>query len=80
MALYDVDVDGNDGWAVGAYGTALTSSDGGVTWEKVNVPDDYKLFWFHTITLLRTPEGLDGIITGADGLLLWIQNGRIETK
>jgi photosystem II stability/assembly factor-like uncharacterized protein len=76
-ALYDVTVEGHNGWAVGDNGTALISEDGGGSWHTVDVPDDLKLFWMHTVSLNKASDMNQGLIAGANGLLLWIRDGRI---
>jgi photosystem II stability/assembly factor-like uncharacterized protein len=76
-ALYDVTMEGSTAWAVGDNGTAVNSEDGGETWYAVNVPEDLKLFWMHTVRLTKASDMTQGLIAGANGLLLWIRDGRI---
>ncbi len=76
-ALYDIAADGDEVWAVGDTGTAIASKDGGLTWNMVEVPDDLKLFWMHTVSVARASDTLRGFIGGANGLMLWLRNERI---
>ena len=39
--------DSLNGWAVGSFGTAILSSDGGITWSQVSVGTDYELRRIH---------------------------------
>lgn len=79
-ALYDVAVAGDHGWVVGDSGTALASTDGGDTWHAIDVPDDLKLFWMHTVSLTKNEGRPRGFIGGANGLLLWIRDEQITAK
>lgn len=79
-ALYDVAVLRDQGWAVGDSGTALASTDGGDTWRIVDLPDDLKLFWMHTVSLTKNEGRPRGFIGGANGLLLWIRDEQITTR
>jgi photosystem II stability/assembly factor-like uncharacterized protein len=76
-ALYAVTVEGNNGCAVGDSGTAILSTDEGKNWRLMDVPEDLKLFWMHTVSLTKASDMTQGLIAGANGLLLWIRDGRI---
>jgi len=79
-ALYDVAVAGSTGWAVGDNGTALVSHDAGENWKLVEVPEDLKLFWMHTVSLTTAAGVTRGLIGGSNGLLLWTRNGMMSKK
>jgi photosystem II stability/assembly factor-like uncharacterized protein len=81
FALFDVEMKGNQGWIVGDNGTVLTSQDSGATWQAVEVPDDLRLFWIHTVSATAAASGQRrSLVAGANGLMLWIQDGQISPK
>ncbi|MGR8921822.1 MAG: WD40/YVTN/BNR-like repeat-containing protein [Gammaproteobacteria bacterium] len=64
-ALYALDMDGENGLAVGAFGLMLETTDGGATWK--TLPP-------------KTPLALLGIARAGDRLLVVGQNGIVMTK
>ncbi len=76
-ALYAVTTDGTHGWIVGDNGTVLLSDDAGGSWRAAELPDELKLFWLHSVNVQTAANTTRGLITGANGLLLWIRNGQI---
>ncbi len=78
-AIYGIKVQGLTGWAVGDVGTILHTKDGGKSWQSVDVPEDFKLFWFCTVSLTKNnPEKPSGFCAGAHGLFLNIDQGKIR--
>ena len=67
LALYDVQVRGNYGWAVGDNGFLLNSKDAGATWQPVQVPVQMGSAWFRGVSLLADGRGF---VVGAKGLVL----------
>lgn len=74
-SLYEVRVLGSFGAAVGESGAIFTSADGGASWARQRVPQDWGLSWLRDIALTAGP---DGVIVGADGRRVLIHNGRID--
>jgi photosystem II stability/assembly factor-like uncharacterized protein len=70
LALYDIEVRGNNGWAVGNSGILLYSSDAGVTWRLMDVPVKLRSGWFRGVSLL--PDGR-GFVVGARGLVVALE-------
>jgi photosystem II stability/assembly factor-like uncharacterized protein len=73
LALYDVEVRGQNGWAVGNNGFLLHSADGGQSWQTVQVPVEMSGTWFRGVAL--RPDGR-GRIVGARGLMLAVDGAR----
>jgi len=62
--MYAVRVDGDHGIVVGDMGMILTSSDGGQTWTRRELPDRDRLVWMRDVSL--APGG-GGFAVGASG-------------
>lgn len=74
-SLYAVTVVDRFGYAVGDIGAVFTSEDGGATWARRPVPDEWGLRWFRDISVA---PGTHGVIVGAEGLHVPISAGRVE--
>jgi photosystem II stability/assembly factor-like uncharacterized protein len=74
LALYDVAVHGQHGWAVGNSGLLLHSGDAGVSWKLVAVPVQLRGSWFRAVSLL---DGGRGFIMGARGMVLSTDGDRV---
>jgi len=72
-ALYAIAVEGKYGIIVGDAGSFLVTSDGGSTWSRQQLPDDY-LVWVRDVSLL--PDGR-GFIAGADGFVGAVANDKV---
>ncbi len=73
-SLYDIVVHGRTGVAVGDIGTIFFSSDGGKTWERKQVPGEWKLGWIRSVALVANGAGM---IVGAGGLTVRIDGQRL---
>jgi photosystem II stability/assembly factor-like uncharacterized protein len=62
--MYAVRVDGDHGVVVGDVGMVLTSSDGGTTWTRRELPDEDRLVWLRDVSLA---PGSGGFAVGAAG-------------
>src|SRR5262249_15391250 len=62
--MYAVRVDGDYGIVVGDVGMVLTSSDGGRTWTRRELPDEDRLVWIRDVSLA---PGSGGFAVGAAG-------------
>jgi photosystem II stability/assembly factor-like uncharacterized protein len=78
--LYGIDVVGNTGLAVGSGGHVVRTSDGGATWQVVDVPERITRFWLSGVALKRNDAGkVRGLAVGkrgtfghlVDGSLTW---------
>jgi photosystem II stability/assembly factor-like uncharacterized protein len=63
--LYDVEIRGGKGYAVGDVGRLLVSEDAGESWTMVLLPAEWRLSWIRGLSVL--PSG-QGIVVGASGL------------
>ena len=63
--MYAVGVEGDYGVIVGDVGMVLTSSDGGRTWTRRELPDEDRLVWVRDVSLV--PGGPAGFAVGAAG-------------
>jgi photosystem II stability/assembly factor-like uncharacterized protein len=63
--LYDIEIRGRKGYAVGDVGHLLVSEDAGETWTAVLLPAEWRLSWIRGLSVL--PSG-QGIVVGASGL------------
>jgi len=73
--LFDIAVRGRFGIAVGDLGAVFVSADGGQTWERQALDGDAGLRWLRAVTI---GFGGDGLVVGARGLVLPVQQGRVE--
>ena len=62
--MYAVRVEGDHGVVVGDVGMVLTSSDGGKTWTRRELPDEDRLVWIRDVSLA---PGAGGFTVGAAG-------------
>jgi photosystem II stability/assembly factor-like uncharacterized protein len=62
--MYAVRVEGDRGVIVGDVGMVLTSSDGGRTWARRELPDENRLVWIRDVSLA---PGAGGFAVGAAG-------------
>jgi photosystem II stability/assembly factor-like uncharacterized protein len=78
--LYGIDVVGGMGLAVGSGGHVVRTSDGGATWQVVDVPERITRFWLSGVDLKRSDSGeVRGLAVGkrgtfghfVDGSLTW---------
>jgi photosystem II stability/assembly factor-like uncharacterized protein len=76
LALYDVEVRGNNGWAIGNSGILLHSEDAGTTWKLMDVPVMLRSGWFRGISLL--PDG-HGYVVGARGLVVVVDGDKLKS-
>jgi photosystem II stability/assembly factor-like uncharacterized protein len=65
VALYDIEIRGRKGYAVGDVGNLLVSEDAGETWTRILLPAEWRLSWIRGLSVL--PSG-SGIVVGASGL------------
>jgi photosystem II stability/assembly factor-like uncharacterized protein len=70
LALYDVAVVGQYGWAIGDRGLLMQSTDAGATWKLTDVPIRLAGTWFRGIAL--APDA-SGFIVGNRGIVLATQ-------
>gem|GEM_PF-3749363 len=71
-------LDKNEGWLVGEQGLCFHTTDGGKTWEKVDLGVKKTLFSVTFLTKAK-PKKM-GFITGADGVLLYTEDGKTWQK
>lgn len=74
-SLYDVMVVGKYGYAVGDIGTVLTSEDGGATWQRKDMPVEWRLRWIRAVSLV---SGTHGALVGANGLAIRIVGDQVK--
>ena len=74
-SLYDIMVAGKYGYAVGDIGTVLASEDGGATWQRKEMPAEWRLRWVRSISLV---SGTHGVLVGANGLTLRVVGNRVQ--
>ena len=74
-SLYDIMVVGNYGYAVGDIGTVLASVDGGLTWQRKEMPVEWRLRWIRAVSLVR---GTHGALVGANGLAIRIVGDQVK--
>ncbi|GIW40218.1 MAG: hypothetical protein KatS3mg076_0795 [Candidatus Binatia bacterium] len=76
-SLYAVEVVGDLGIVVGDMGTILVSRDGGRTWEREDVPDEWALRWIRALSLVPgSPAG--GALVGSGGLTIPVDGGKLR--
>ena len=74
-SIYGISVSGRAGWAVGDSGTALSTDDGGESWQPQDVPESYRLFWLKTLQLQKWDnDDKNGFAAGANGLFMNISS------
>lgn len=72
-AAFDISMDGSSGWAVGAGGLVLRSTDGGVTWQRREAPT--------SLALLAVAQSGETILAaGQGGLVLRHEGGTDWTE
>jgi photosystem II stability/assembly factor-like uncharacterized protein len=73
--LFCIDVEGGVGLAGGSGGHVIQTSDGGLTWTLVEVPEEVTRYWLSGVDLQKTPSGgVRGLIVGQEGT-----SGRLES-
>jgi len=73
-SLYDIEVRGQVGYAVGEGGAVFASADGGTTWHRKVVPAAANLRWIRAVSLV---PGTHGMLVGANGLRLRAAEGQL---
>lgn len=73
-SLYDIVVRGAMGIAVGDIGTIFFSTDGGATWQRKDVPAEWRLGWMRSVALVSNGAGM---IVGVGGLTVRIDGQRL---
>ncbi|HEX7410125.1 MAG TPA: YCF48-related protein [Candidatus Binatia bacterium] len=74
-SLYDVKVSGKYGYVVGDIGAVLVSEDGGATWQRKDMPAEWRLRWIRSVSLVN---GTHGALVGANGLTLRIVGNEVK--
>jgi photosystem II stability/assembly factor-like uncharacterized protein len=74
-SLYDMMVVGKYGYAVGDIGTVLASEDGGQTWQRKDMPVEWRLRWIRAVSLA---SGTHGALVGANGLAIRIVGNQVK--
>jgi len=74
-SLYAIDVVGNLGIAVGDMGTIVVSKDGGMTWQRQDLPTEWSLRWMRSVSLV---PGTHGLIVGSTGLTIPVVDGAMQ--
>jgi photosystem II stability/assembly factor-like uncharacterized protein len=78
--MYAVRVDGDRGVVVGDVGMVLTSSDGGKTWTRRELPDEHRLVWIRDVSLAPGGGGFAvgnaGFDARVDGTEVVLSDGR----
>src|SRR5262249_3142246 len=72
--LYAVKVAGQYGVVVGDTGMVLTTSDGGDSWTRLELPDKDRLVWMRDVSLV---PGTHGFTVGASGFSALIDQNRV---
>jgi len=72
--MYAVRVEGDYGVVVGDVGMVLTSSDGGKTWTRRELPDEDRLVWIRDVSLAR---GSGGFAVGAAGFVARVDGAEV---
>jgi photosystem II stability/assembly factor-like uncharacterized protein len=72
--LYDIEIVGQQGVVVGDTGTVLSSTDGGETWTRSELPERQRLVWLRSISLVPDARGF---AVGAAGFSAAIERGRL---
>lgn len=75
-SLYNIEMEGASGWAVGDLGTVLRTEDGGKKWIKTNLPPAYKLSWVCAIATMKNSPPT-GFAAGSKGLFFKINDNRL---
>lgn len=78
-ALYNIQMEGLTGWAVGDLGTVLKTLDGGKNWTTVSLPQSYRLSWICALDMMRNSP-LSGFAAGSKGLFLNIRDNQLNLK
>jgi photosystem II stability/assembly factor-like uncharacterized protein len=76
-SLYAVQVVGDRGFAAGEIGAIFDSSDGGKTWSRQKVPQNWAVSWLRDLSL---GPGSDGAIVGAGGRRILVTDGRVDVS
>lgn len=79
-AIYDLNITGSEGLAVGAYGVILHSSDGGGTWAPVESPTELALFGIAVNGEYKLIVGLQGTVLIGDAGGKWTLGNVGNTK
>lgn len=72
--LFDIDVQGRYGIAVGDLGALFTSDDAGATWKRRELAGQAALQWLRGASLI---DGGNGFFVGGEGLALRLSGGRV---
>ncbi|MCX8071929.1 MAG: YCF48-related protein [Candidatus Binatia bacterium] len=73
-SLYDIVIHGRIGVAVGDIGTIFFSTDSGQTWQRKEVPGEWKLGWIRSVALVSNGAGM---LVGAGGLTVRVDGQRL---
>jgi photosystem II stability/assembly factor-like uncharacterized protein len=74
-SLYDVAVAGKQGYVVGDIGSIFASNDGGITWQRKEMPAEWSLRWIRSVSLV---SGTHGELVGANGLAVRVVGDQIK--
>jgi photosystem II stability/assembly factor-like uncharacterized protein len=76
--LYGIDIVGGSGLAVGSGGHVIRTSDGGLTWRVVDVPERVTRFWLSGVDLKRNRSGkVSGLVVGKRGTFGHFMDGSL---
>lgn len=75
LALYDLDIRGNNGWAVGNSGFLLRTQDAGASWTLIEVPPQLGSYWFREVSLLGNGKGF---VVGSTGMVLEVDGDTVK--
>ena len=73
--LYAVKVEGDRGIVVGDTGVLLTSTDGGETWGRLELPEKDRLVWMRDVSLV---PGSGGFAVGANGFSAQVDRNEVR--
>ena len=76
--LYGIDFVGGMGLAAGSGGHVIRTSDGGSTWQVLEVPEPITRFWLSDVDLMRSRSGkVKGLVVGKRGTFGHFMDGSL---